>query len=152
MPRIFILIAATFTPVHILAFSGIFRWGVLFIVWSLAIAALIVKTAFFSVIPEWFSLGMYLGLGWVGLVSFCYLCFWYGFRFASDVAYGGLAYSIGAVIDFLRMPVIIPGFIGAHELFHVAVLAGLAFHWRFAARVAVFADLKLPVPRRIRRL
>ena len=148
---IFILIAASFTPIHLLAFSGIFRWAIPFLVWSLAIAGLMVATVFFSVIPEWLSLGMYLGLGWIGLFSFCYLCFWYGLRFARDVAYGGLAYSMGAVIDFLRMPVIVPGFIGAHELFHVAVLIGIAFHWRFVVRVAVFADLKRPVPHRIRR-
>jgi hypothetical protein len=31
---------------------------------------------------------------------------------------------------------LIPGVIGRHELFHLAVLAGIALHWQFIYRIA----------------
>jgi predicted membrane channel-forming protein YqfA (hemolysin III family) len=45
--------------------------------------------------------------------------------------FGALAYTVGATLEFLRLPIVIAGVIGPHELFHVAVLAGLAWHWIF---------------------
>ena len=35
---IFFLIAATYTPVHIIEFKGVMRWGVLAVVWSAAVS------------------------------------------------------------------------------------------------------------------
>jgi hypothetical protein len=51
--------------------------------------------------------------------------------------WGGVAYSAGGVIDFVKWPTLVPGTIHAHELFHVAVLAGVALHFRF---IWQFAD------------
>ena len=44
---------------------------------------------------------------------------------------GGLAYTLGALLDLVRWTEIIPGVIGPHELLHFAVLAGMGFHWWF---------------------
>ncbi len=43
---------------------------------------------------------------------------------------------MGALLDFVRQPVLVPGVIGPHELFHVAVLVGLGLHWWFVFHVA----------------
>jgi predicted membrane channel-forming protein YqfA (hemolysin III family) len=51
--------------------------------------------------------------------------------------FGGLAYTEGAVLDFVPFPDIIPGILGRHELFHVAILAGVGWHWRL---IWVIAD------------
>lgn len=55
-----------------------------------------------------------------------------------------MAYTFGALTDFLRWPVLAPGILGPHELFHLAVLAGLSFHWMFirsfAARAILLSD------------
>ena len=40
----------------------------------------------------------------------------------------------GAPLFFTGLPVIFQGIFGAHELFHIAVLGGLGFHWHFIAR------------------
>ena len=54
----------------------------------------------------------------------------FGARMVLHLAMGGLVYTIGAGIELLEPRDLIPGVIRAHELFHVACLGGLAFHWR----------------------
>ena len=60
------------------------------------------------------------------------------------VFWGGVAYSAGAVLDALQWPILIPGVIQWHEVFHVAVLIGLSLHWSF---VFAIADGRLTPPR-----
>jgi channel protein (hemolysin III family) len=133
---IFILIAGSFTPVHAILFRGPWRWGMLAIVWTMAITALTLKTVYFDSMPEWLGLLLYLGLGWFGLVSGVAMARRFGFRFIQPVIWSALAYTFGALADFLHWPQLVPGIFGAHELFHLAVLAGIAFHWKFILGVA----------------
>src|SRR4051812_15392231 len=128
---IFLLIAGSFTPVHAILFRGVGRWGMLAIVWTMAITALTLKTVYFDSMPEWLGLALYLGLGWFGLVSGIALARRFGFRFIQPVIWGALAYTCGALVDFLDWPDPFPQVLGSHELFHLAVLAGIAFHWKF---------------------
>jgi len=143
---IFVLIAGSFTPGHTILFRGWMRWGVLGFVWAAAITSLTLKTVFFEGFPEWLSLAMYLGLGWAGAFSGFMLGRKYDFRLVAPVLWGGLAYTIGAVFEFMNVIVIWPGVIGPHELFHIAVLIGVSFHWFFIYRFAHGAwDPKLPL-------
>ena len=43
---IFILIAGTFTPIHVMLFTGWRRWSVLAVIWLFAVAGIIVKTIY----------------------------------------------------------------------------------------------------------
>ena len=133
---IFILIACTFTPIHVILFRGIGRWGALMLIWGFAVVAIACKSIYFSTMPEWLGLSLYLGMGWIGLVSGTALYRQYGFAFVAPVLWGGLAYSIGAVLDHLKWPEPIPGAVRSHEVFHIAVLIGLAFHWSFIYSIA----------------
>jgi channel protein (hemolysin III family) len=133
---IFILIAGSFTPVHAILFQGPWRWGMLAAVWTMAITGLTLKTVYFTSMPEWFGLLLYLGLGWFGLVSGIALARRFGFRFVRPVVWGALAYTFGALADFLHWPAPLPGIVGPHELFHIAVLAGISFHWKFILGIA----------------
>jgi channel protein (hemolysin III family) len=133
---IFILIAGSFTPVHAILFRGPWRWGMLAIVWTMAITALTLKTVYFDSMPEWLGLLLYLGLGWFGLVSGVAMTRRFGFRFIRPVVWSALAYTFGALADFLHWPELVPGIFGSHELFHIAVLAGIAFHWKFVLGIA----------------
>ena len=128
---IFALIAGTFTPAHAILFTGFWRWGFLIVIWSLAIAGMTLKSIFFNELAEWVGLMAYLGLGWLGILSAYLTHRLHGFAIIKPLLFGALAYTIGASLEFLRLPVVISGVIGPHELFHVAVLAGLAWHWIF---------------------
>jgi channel protein (hemolysin III family) len=133
---IFVLIAGSFTPVHVILFRGGWRWGMLAGIWGAALAGLVLKTVFFSTMPEWLGLLMYLGLGWMGVLSALHLARRYGLRFIQPLLWGALAYTAGALIEFLRWPVLLAGIVGPHEIFHLAVLAGISCHWAFILGIA----------------
>lgn len=133
---IFLLIAGSFTPVHAILFRGAWRWGMLAGIWGAAIAGLILKTVFFATMPEWLGLAMYLGLGWLGVISALALARQYGWRSIQSILWGALAYTAGALIEFLRWPVLLAGIAGPHEIFHLAVLAGISCHWAFILGIA----------------
>jgi channel protein (hemolysin III family) len=70
-------------------------------------------------------------MGWGGLISCILLWRRYGFVFVRPLLSGGIAYTLGVVVLVLNWPTPIPGVIGAHELWHLAVLVGLGLHWKF---------------------
>jgi channel protein (hemolysin III family) len=133
---IFLLIAGSFTPVHVILFRGAWRWGMLAGIWGAALAGLILKTVYFATMPEWLGMLMYLGLGWLGLISAVALSRRYGWRLLRPVLWAALAYTAGALSEFLRWPVLLAGIVGPHEIFHLAVLAGVSCTWAFILGVA----------------
>ena len=137
---IFVLIAATYTPIHVIAFRGLMRWGILSIVWSVTITGITLKSIFFKDIAEWVSLLLYLSLGWFGVFSTVQLYKRFGLEYIKPLLYGALAYTIGATLEFLRIPVLIPDVIGPHELFHIFVLIGISMHWIFIQRLLRFKN------------
>ena len=128
---IWILIAGTFVPIHTLMFRGPKRWGVLLLVWGISIPGVIFTAIFFSTMPEWLSLSLYLGLGWTGILTGYFVIEHYGKEKVKYIVYGGLAYTFGAVFEFLRWPVFAEGIINAHDFFHIFVIIGASFHWYF---------------------
>jgi len=133
---VFVLIAGTFTPVHVIMFRGWNRWGVLALLWLIAIVGVTLRSIFFDKIPSPVGSFIFLSMGWIGLYT-AYLIYhklgWYGFR---SVLFGGICYSAGAIINVVQWPVIIPLVWGPHETFHFMVLAGLGFHWSFISKIA----------------
>jgi len=140
---IFLLIAGSFTPLHSIMFTGFWRWGILAMVWILAITGITLKSIFFDSIPEWLGLGIYLGMGWLGLISGILLSRRLGLSFIKPLVYSGLAYSLGGITEFFSWPILIPGVIGPHEIFHVAVIVGIGIHWYFMYQCIDRAE-KLP--------
>jgi len=133
---IFILIACTYTPPHIILFRGWLRWGMLALIWSIAVVSITLKMVYFDQMSKPLSLALYLGMGWIGIGPAVVVWRRYGFRFIQPIFWGGLAYSIGALFYSIGWPVLVPGVVQGHEVFHVAVLIGLAFHWEFIYHIA----------------
>jgi channel protein (hemolysin III family) len=133
---IFVLIAGSFTPVHVILLRDLWHWHLLAWIWVAAIAGLVLKTVYFDATPQWLGLLMYLGLGWLGLISTVALARRFGVRFVLPLVWGAFAYTIGALVDFLGWPVLVAGVVGPHEVFHLAVLAAISFHWAFIRGIA----------------
>ena len=61
---IYFLIAGTYTPFCINAFTGFWKWGMLIIIWSLALIGIGVKV-FIIRAPRWLNAGIYIFMGWL---------------------------------------------------------------------------------------
>ncbi len=133
---VFTLIAGTATPVHAILFRGVNRWAPLLFVWTVSITGITLRTVLGDGFPPSVGTALFLGLGWCGLFSCVLLWRRYGFAFVEPLIWGGIAYSVGALIVLFHWPILIPGVIGAHELWHIAVLTGLGLHWRFVFQFA----------------
>lgn len=133
---IFALIAGTFTPAYTILYSGVSRLWLLIISWGAAILGITFRTIFFDLMSGWLGTGLFLLFGWIGAISAWDLWKRYSFAFIQPLVCGGLAYSCGAIILEFHWPVLIPRILGPHELWHIAVLMGLGFHWRFVWQIA----------------
>lgn len=142
---IFFLIAATFTPIHGILFRGVWRWGVLLFMWTAAVTGIVLKTIFSAQMSIALGASLYAGLGWVGILSGWLAWRYYGYRFMAPMLYGGIAYTAGLLLEWAMAEAdvlqIVPGVFGGHEVFHLAVIAGIGIHWFFIHRVA---DGRLP--------
>ena len=133
---IFLLIAGTFTPIHGILFTGWKRSGILAMLWTIAITGLTLRTIFFESIPDVVGIGIFLAMGWIGAWSARLLFQDYGWPVVKPLIIGGVLYSIGAIINAAKWPVIISMVWGPHETFHLFVLAGLGAHWSLIAKLA----------------
>src|SRR5262249_60852570 len=113
---IFALIAGTFTPAPRLLFRGLYRWGPLVLVWAAAVAGIGFKAVFFDDVAEWLGLTFYLTLGWFGGLSAILLARRYGFALVKPLLLGGVAYTVGGVMEYLGWLALVPGVIHAHEV------------------------------------
>ena len=132
---IFFLIAATFTPVHGLLFTGWKRWGILALLWVIAITGITLRTIFFDSIPLLVGTLIFLVMGWIGGLSGYLIWKSYGKEALRPTVLGGVMYTIGAVGDAYAWPTVVPKVWGSHETFHLFVLAGIGFHWHLISNI-----------------
>ncbi len=127
---IYMLIAGTYTPIVWSMMRGPWLWGTLSTVWTIAILSA-ARVWFGGVLPIWVSTPIYLVMGWGSLFCYRELARTYSHRKLMPLPLGGIFYSVGAIINLLKWPVLAPGVFGAHELFHLFVIAGSASHVYF---------------------
>jgi hemolysin III len=131
---IFALIAGTTTPILLVVLRGGWRWASLAAIWIVA-ACGIVLSAFHEQVPERVFTILYLCMGWGMCFSYFQLTRILAHRQMSLILLGGLFYSIGAILNWAKWPVLLTGLIGPHEVFHVFVMAGSVTHFVFMAKV-----------------
>jgi hemolysin III len=133
---IFALIAGSYTPLAWCLMRGRWRRWTLAIVWGVATTATALIATGRQLSPV-LSTGLYLGMGWGVLACYSEIARVVSHRALLPIVLGGLSYSLGAVLNLLHWPVLFPGIFGAHELFHLFVLAGSLAHYRFILKVVV---------------
>jgi hemolysin III len=136
---IFVLIAGTYTPFCLLALDGGWRWGLLGVIWTLALCGVLLKL-FWMGAPRWLSVVLYLGMGWVAVIAAPALFRAVPAEGMAWVLAGGLTYTAGALVYGLKRPNPLPGVFGFHEVWHLFVMAGSACHfWAVLRYVAPLA-------------
>ena len=129
---IFVLIAGSYTPFALLAVNGAWGISMLVVVWSIAIAGVVLKIAWPGA-PRWLSVGLYVAAGWLALVYSAPLSEWITpVPFALMLA-GGLLYTLGGVIYAARRPNPFPRFFGYHEVFHLLTVIAATLHFTVVA-------------------
>jgi len=133
---IFLLIAGTFTPIHGILFRGWKRWGILVLLWLIAVSGITLRTVFFDSLPYVWGTMIFLGMGWIGLISTVLIYREYGRATTIPLIAGGVLYTAGAISDACCWPTIVPMVWCSHETFHLFVLAALGCHWSLIAQIA----------------
>jgi hemolysin III len=131
---IYLLIAGTYTPFCLIAFSGFWRWGMLTLIWSLALVGIAVKV-FIIRAPRWVTAGVYLVMGWISLLAVREMLLRLTPVSIGWLLTGGILYTLGAIIYTTRKADFFPGVFGFHEVWHIFVLLATAAHFVAVASI-----------------
>ena len=134
---IYILIAASYTPVCLTALRGPWGWSIFGLIWGFAILGTLL-TAIWIKAPRALTTSIYLMMGWTVLIAIYPLV--NAFK-ETNILYslswlvaGGIFYTIGGIIYGLKIPKKNFGPWGFHEIFHVFIMLGSACHYWFVLR------------------
>lgn len=133
---IFLVIAGTYTPFALLVLKGSLATAILITVWAGAAVGILLKLVWIRA-PKWLGALAYLALGWVAVAAFPQLLDHAGVPLTLVLAFGGLLYTIGAVVYATQRPDPIPTVFGYHEVFHALVIAAAALQFAVIAAVAL---------------
>lgn len=124
---IFLMIAATYTPLCLLLLGNALGTGLLIGVWIAAAAGMTLALAGIAE-RRYVGFACYLTLGWAAVLSIPKLLQSSPFNMAMFVI-GGLAYTVGAVVLARGWPNPFPRTFGYHEVWHSLVIAASACHY-----------------------
>jgi hemolysin III len=118
---IYVLIAATYTPIMLVAVGG--TWGISMtgVVWFIALVGIVLSTCCFDRWP-WLQLGLKVGLGWIVFTAIVPIVTSLSTPGLLCLLAGGAAYTAGVAFflwERLRFN---------HAIWHVFVILGAAFH------------------------
>jgi hemolysin III len=133
---IYLLIAGTSTPFCVNAFEGFLKWGMLGIIWSLALIGIIVKV-FYIRAPRWLNAGIYVAMGWMAVGAAGQMLTALPAWVLGWLIAGGVIYTLGAVVYATRIFNFKPGVFGFHEVWHIFVLLAAAAHFVAVLGVAM---------------
>jgi len=123
---IFVLIAGTYTPICLIPLKGTVGYALLIAIWAVAFLGIIMTS--FWIAPRWLSSGIYVLMGWMVVFAFYPLIKAIPLSAVVFLIAGGITYTVGAVIYALKKPPLPFKHFGFHEIFHIFVLGGSAFH------------------------
>jgi len=125
---IFLLIAGTYTPFCLIAFTGFFRWGLLALIWAIAFGGILVKV-FYVNAPRWLNTVMYVIMGWLCIMAAPQMRSVLPVSAIVWLIIGGVTYTIGAVVYATKIFNFVPNKFGFHEVWHIFVLLGALAHF-----------------------
>jgi hemolysin III len=125
---IFVLIAASYTPVAALVLSGTWEAVLLSLAWAGAVAGITLKMAR----PDGHHLIggiLYMGLGWLAVIALPQLFAQLSAAESVLMVAGGLLYTGGAIVFATRRPDPSPSTFGYHEVWHAFMVAAACCHY-----------------------
>jgi hemolysin III len=138
---IFVLIAGTATPFCLLVLPPEAGRRLLLTMWIGASVG-VGQSLFWVRAPKLLTAALCVTLGWLGAPFLPVFLSSLGPKIATQIVLGGLVYTVGAVVYGLKRPNPSPRIFGYHEIFHLLVIAGSAFH--FVAVSEAVTGLSIP--------
>ena len=136
---IYVLIAGTYTPFCVLMFEGFWKWGLLALIWSLAMIGVASEVILIKA-PRWLRVSVYLMMGWIVIAAIGEMLKVLPVGALVWLLAGGVIYTLGAIIYATKKLDLFPGKFGFHELWHIfVILAALAHFVAIAVYVAPHA-------------
>lgn len=120
---IYIFIAGSYTPFTLISMHGDWGWSLFGVVWGLAILGVVFKL-FFTGRYEFFSVSIYLLMGWLIVVAIKPMMTSLSFSGLMWLLAGGLCYSFGVIFYALD-----GRYHFSHFMWHLCVLAGSIFQF-----------------------
>lgn len=138
---IWLVVVGCFLPIRHYLFSLRFGTGLLVVVSLVASLGLLLETALHELIPSWIVVLLYVVFGSIGTPVALWLVATRGLRYTLTFFLCGVSFSAAAMIELVEEPTLIEGVVAYHEIVHVLVLMGFAFHWAFVAKLTREAKL-----------
>lgn len=139
---IYILIAATYTPICLGPLRGGWGWSIFGIVWGLAILGTILTAVWINA-PRALTTSIYVAMGWLVVIAAfpmikIFSAIPKGMEALGWLLAGGIFYTIGALIYGLKWPKINTKYVGFHEIFHIFVMLGSFCQFWFIFHYLIF--------------
>lgn len=138
---IYVLIAATYTPICLGPLRGGWGWSIFGVVWGLAVLGIILTSVWLKA-PRWLTTGIYLAMGWTVIIAaYPMITIFSELNSLGALLWllaGGIFYTIGAVIYGFKWPPLKNKYFGFHEIFHIFVLLGSLCHYWFVIHYLLF--------------
>lgn len=119
---IFLLIAGTYTPFLLVHLRGSLGWSLFGVIWTLAATGIVIKLFCIQRIQK-LSVGLYLFMGWFGLIAMQGLTRTLPPASISLLIIGGVLYTAGVIFySWKKLPY-------HHTVWHLFVLGGSISHF-----------------------
>ena len=125
---IFVMIAATYTPLCLSVLGGATGTALLVAVWVGAVAGVLL-TLFCGAQRQVLGLALYIPLGWLGVIALPQFARQLSVVELALIMGGGVLYTAGALFLRARWPDPVPHIFGYHEVWHVLVVAAVVCHY-----------------------
>ena len=120
---IFAMIAGTYTPMCLIPLRDNIGWTLFAAVWGIAGSGILLKI-FWIGAPRWLSTVIYLAMGWACVFGLSTMKATMPAVSFDWLVYGGIAYTVGAIVYATKWPDPWPESFGFHEIWHLFVMAG----------------------------
>lgn len=120
---IYYLIAGSYTPFLLVLMRGTFGWTLFGVIWGLAILGTILKIALPSNGTKLWSIGLYLGMGWMVVLASKTLFSVLSEKGLAFLVLGGLFYTLGIAFYVWKSKPF------THAIWHFFVLMGSVMHF-----------------------
>lgn len=127
---IYVLIAASYTPICLVGLRGGWGWSLFGVSWGLAVLGIVLKSVKRLHPPLWLSVTHYLLMGWLILLALPKVLDVFSSGSLFWLTLGGLLYTTG-VIFFSLDRIFKWRWFGMHEVFHLFVIGGSFAHFWF---------------------